>query len=59
MFNCMIKDTVSDKKLSLLVTEFFLADKNLNVSVSFISLFYFKVPKTLKLNATHYFIMKI
>ena len=59
VFNGMITDTESDKKLSLLVTEFLLKGKNLNISLAFISLFYFKVPKTLKLNTIHYFIIKI
>ena len=30
-----------------------------NISLSFISQSYFKVPKTIRLIATHYFIMKI
>ena len=31
----------------------------LNISLVFISQSYFKVPKTIRLNTTHYFIMKI
>ena len=33
--------------------------RKLNISLVFISQFYFKVPKDIRLNATHYFIMKI
>ena len=49
----------SNKKLSLIVTELFLRGRKLNISLVFISQSYFKVPKTIRLNATHYFIMKI
>ena len=37
----------------------FLRGRKLNISLVFISQSYFKVPKTIRLNATHYFIMKI
>ena len=47
------------KKLSLVVTELFLRGRKLNISLVFISQFYFKVPKIIKLNTTHYFIIKI
>ena len=49
----------SNKKLSPIVTEMFLRVRKLNISVAFISQSYFKVPKTIRLNATHHFIMKI
>ena len=59
MFDDMIADMESNKKLSLIVTELFLRGRKLNISLVFISQSYFKVPKTIRLNATHYFIMKI
>ena len=37
----------------------FLRGRKLNISLAFISKSYFKVPKTIRLNATHCFIMKI
>ena len=37
----------------------FLRGRKLNISLVFISQSYSKVPKTIRLNATHYFIMKI
>ena len=46
------------KKLSPKVTELFLRGRKLNISVVFKLQSYFKVPKTIRLNATHYFIMK-
>ena len=49
----------SNKKLSPLVTELFLKGRKLNISYVFITQSYFKVPKTIRLTATHYFIMKI
>ena len=36
-----------------------LRGRKLNISLGFISQFNFEVPKTIRLNATHYFIMKI
>ena len=36
-----------------------LRDRKFNVSLAFISQSYFKVPKTIRLNAAHYFVMKI
>ena len=52
----MIADMEANKKLSPIDTELFF---KLNISLVFISRPYFKVPKTTRLNATHYFIMKI
>ena len=37
----------------------FLRGRKLNILLVFISQSYFKVPKAIRLNATHYFIMKI
>ena len=59
VFDDMIADIKSNKKLSLIVTELFLREKKLNITLVFISQSYFKVPKTIRLNATHCFIMKI
>ena len=59
VFNDMIVDIESNKKLSPMVTELFLRGRKLNISLVFILQSYFKVSKTLRLNATHYFIMKI
>ena len=49
----------ANKKLSPIVTELFLRGRKLNISFAFISQFYFKVPKTIRLNATHYSIVKL
>ena len=52
----MIADAEDNKDMSLIV---FLRERKLNISIVFISQSYFKVLKTMRLNATHYFIMKI
>ena len=59
MFDDMIADMEFNKKLSPKVTELLLRGRKLNISLIFISQSFFKVPKTVRLNATHYFIMKI
>ena len=59
VFDNMITDMESNKNLSPVVTELLFRGRKLNISLVFISQSYFKVPKTIRLNATHYFIMKI
>ena len=54
----MKADMESNKKFSPKVTELFLRGRELNISLIFISQSYFKVDKTKRLNATHYFIIK-
>ena len=54
----MIEGIKSNKKLSSKVTESFLRRRNL-IFYLFSYQSYFKVPKTIKLNATHYFLMKV
>ena len=44
----------SDKKLSPIDTELFLRGRKLNILLIFISQSYVKVPKTIRLNATHF-----
>ena len=55
----MIADMISNKKLSLAVTELIIRGRKLNISLNFITQSYFKVPKDVRLNVTHFFIMKI
>ena len=54
VFDDMKADMKSNKKLSPIVTELFLRGRKCNILLVFISQFYFKVPKTIILNATHY-----
>ena len=59
VFDDMIPDMESNKKLSPITTELFLRERKINESLVFISQSYFRVPKTTRINATNYFIMKI
>ena len=45
----------SNKKLIPIVTELFLRGRKLNFSLVFISQSYFKVPKTIRRNATSFY----
>ena len=49
----------SNKKLSAAVTGLFLRGRKLIISLAFISQYFFKVPKSIRLNVTRYFIIKI
>ena len=53
VFDNMITDMESNKKLSPVVTELFLRGSKLNISLVFVSQSYFKVLKTIRLNTTH------
>ena len=50
---------LSNKKLNQIVTELFIRGRKLNISLVFITQVYFAAPKNIRLNSTHYFIMKI
>ena len=58
VFDDMIADMINNKKLNPIVTELFIRGRKLNVSIVFITQSYFKVPKDVRLNSTHFFIMK-
>ena len=47
------------KKLNPIVTELFIRGRKLNISLVFIKQSYFALPKRIRLNSTHYFLMKI
>ena len=55
----MITDMINNKILNLIVTELLIRGRKLNISIIFITQSYFKVPKDVRLNSTHPFIMKI
>ena len=54
VFDDMTADMINNK-LNLL----FIRGRKLNISIVFITQSYFKVPKDVRLNSTHFFIMKI
>ena len=55
----MIADIMSNKKFQAMVKELFIRYRKLNISFVFITQSYFSVPKEVRLNSTHYLIMKI
>ena len=56
-FDDVIAYIESKKKKSSIVIELDLRGRKLNNWLVFISQFYFKVPKTIRLNETHYFFL--
>ena len=50
---------LTNKKLNKIVTELFIRGTKLIISLAFIKQSYFTVPKSIRLNLTHYFVMKI
>ena len=50
---------IHNKKLDSIVTELFIRGRKLNISFVFITQSYFKVPKDVRLNTSHFFIAKI
>ena len=48
-----------NKRLNRIVTELFIGGRKLHISIVFITQSYFNVPKDVRLNSTHFFIMKI
>ena len=59
VFNDMIADMINNKRLNSIVTELFIRGKKLIISFVFVTQSYFNVPKDIRLNSTHFFIMKI
>ena len=59
VFDDMIADMLNSKKLNPIVTELFIRGRKLNIFLVFISEFYSAVPKNIRRNSTHHFIMKI
>ena len=59
VFNHMIADMLSNKKLNPIVTKLFIRGRKLDISRVFITQSYFAVLENIRLNSTRYFIMKI
>ena len=55
----MIADMINNKKLNSIVTKLFIRGRKLNIYLVFITQSYFKVPKDVRLNTSHFFITKI
>ena len=64
VFDNMIADIMTSKKLQSIIKELFIKElfircRELNTLFVFITQSYFSVPKDVRLNSTHYLIMKI
>ena len=59
VFDDMIADKFHNKKLNSVVNELFIRGRKLSISLVFITQSYFKVPKDVRLNTSHFFIAKI
>ena len=59
VFDDMIADMIHNKKLDSIVAKLFIRGRKLNISLVFITQSYFKVPKDVRLNTSHFFIAKI
>ena len=59
VFDGMIADMINNKKLNSIVIELFIRGRKLSIYLAFITQSYFKVPNDVRLNTTHFFIMKI
>ena len=59
IFDDMIADIMTNKRLQAIIKELFIRCRKLNISLVFITQSYFSVPKDVRLNSTHYLIMKI
>ena len=59
VFDDTIADIMTNKKFQDIIKEIFISCRKLNISLVFITQSYFSVPKDVRLNSTHYLIMKI
>ena len=59
VFDGIIADMMTNKKIQAIIKELFIRYRKLNTSLVFITQSYFSVPKEVRLNSTHYLIMKI
>ena len=55
----MIANMLNNKKLNPIVNELFVRNRKLNISLVFITQTYFTILKNIRINSTHYFIIKI
>ena len=59
VFDDMIAGMMHNKKLNSVVTKLFIRGGKLNIFIAFITQSYFKVPKDVRLNTTHFFIARL
>ena len=59
VFDDMISDIMTNKKFQSIIKELFTRCRKPNMSLVFITQYYFSVTKDVRLNSTHFLIMKI
>ena len=59
VFDDMIADIMANKNFQSIIKELFIKCRKKNISLVFITQPYFSVPKDVRLDSTHYFVMKI
>ena len=59
VFDYMIEDIMGNKTFQATTKKLFIRCRKFNISLVFITQSYFSVPKSARLNTTHYFIMKM
>ena len=59
IFDDMIADIMRSEKFKVIVKELFTRCRKLNISVVFITQSYFRTPKDVRLNSTHYILMQM
>ena len=56
VFDDMIADIMTNKKFQAIIKELFIRCRRLNISLVFLTQFYFSIPKDVRFNSTHYLI---
>ena len=59
IFDDMISHVISDKKAQQILKDLFIRCGKLNISLCFLTQSYFSVPKDVRLNCTHYILLKL
>ena len=59
VFDDMTAGIMTNNKFQAIMNELFIRCRKLNLSLVFITQYYFSVPKDVRLNSGHYLVMKI
>ena len=59
VFDDMVADIMTHKKVQAIIKELFIRCRKVNTSLVFITQSYFSAPKDVRLDSTHYLIMKM
>ena len=59
VFDDMISHVMSDKKAQSALKKLFIRCRKLNISLCFLTQYYFFIPKDVRSNCTHYMIFKV